>query len=47
MKVILQDYEPRPMPVAATIRQTAVAPVRQARVRLNPIAGDMRLFHAL
>lgn len=49
MKVILQAFEPMPQPFARIDAEVApVAPsVRKARVRLQPIAAETRLFHAL
>lgn len=45
MKVILQDYEPKQQ-----LFREAEAPkpvVRKARLRLNPVQAEFRLFHAL
>ena len=45
MKVILQDFEPQ-VRVAAQAAPAPV-PVRKARLRLNLVNAETRLFHAL
>jgi hypothetical protein len=45
MKVILQDYEPRPQLFRET--EAAKPVVRKARLRLTPAPAELRLFHAL
>lgn len=50
MKVILQAFEPQPRPFGrsdAELRPVATPPVRKARVRLQPVLAESRLFHAL
>lgn len=46
MKVILQDYEPRQRPFGDAELKTRPM-LRKPRLRLNPVGGDNRLFHAL
>jgi hypothetical protein len=45
MKVILQDYEPKQQLFRETEAPKPV--VRKARLRLNPVQAEFRLFHAL
>jgi hypothetical protein len=45
MKVILQDYEPKLQLFRETEAPKPV--VRKARLRLNPVRAENRLFHAL
>lgn len=48
MKVILQDYEPKPVFGATDSPKPVVRPgVRKLRLRLNPVQVETRLFHAL
>ncbi len=46
MKVILQEFEPRQLPLAP-VAAVAKPMVRKPRLHLNPIVSDARLFHAL
>ncbi|MEY2882922.1 MAG: hypothetical protein RL490_646 [Pseudomonadota bacterium] len=45
MKVILQDYEPRPLPTDQIAQHKPQ--VRKPRLRLMPAVTETRLFHAL
>jgi hypothetical protein len=45
MKIILQDYEPRPQLFRESEAPKPV--VRKARLRLNPVQAESRLFHSL
>ena len=45
MKVILQDYEPKQTVFGETDAPKPV--VRKARLFLNPVKAEFRLFHAL